>query len=149
MDTDKFQKLTELAIDYVIHRMKEDIAEDPDDWKWDAEAKFDGLYEEVERLLGFPSFAESQQELMKEDVDFEAHMKASSSRHAITAKLTSETIASVTKSAIQLLDFPIDKKAQLLAGNDAAFEDGLLAAELKSAKLLHEELKRAKAQGLF
>jgi hypothetical protein len=149
MKDEKFVKLFDLAIDYVQHNINEGTAPDPEEWKWEQREKFDRLYDEVERLLGFPSFAESQQELMKEGVDFEAHMKESSSRHAITAQLASKIMALVTKSAIQLSDLPIDKKAQLLAANDTVFEDELLAAELKCAQLLHEDLKRAKAQGLF
>jgi hypothetical protein len=149
MNQDKFRKLTQLIIDYFLHQLSESTAEDPEEWKCDAQLKFDRVYEEVERLLGFPSFAESQRQLMEKDVDFEAHIKALMVRNAKTSKLTSEIMALCTKSTIQLLDLPIEKKAQLLAGNDAAFEDGLLAAELHTANLFHQQLKKMEAQGLL
>jgi hypothetical protein len=149
MTDDQALKLFRLAVEYFQHNINEDTAEDPEEWKWEQEAKFDRLYEEVERLLGFPSFAESQQELMKKDVDYEAHMKERLSRHATTAKVTSEIMASVTKSIIQEADLPIDKKAKLLAGNDGAFEDGLLSAELKTAKFWHENRKEMESKGLL
>lgn len=134
-----------LAIKYLNHRFTEDTAEDPDEWKYDSEEKFNALYDSVWEFLEFPSLAQIQQvEAPAKDVMEAIHLFGN-----CTSKLTWEMLNLVYKLIIQTADLPVEEKAKLLADLSLNKEDIQLSIELKNAKSFFEDMHRMERLGLL
>lgn len=133
MSDDSLKQVVNLTFDYLRSSLAPDSTEDPDETKSIIEEKYNRLYDAVWDALGFPSFAESQQQLMEAKITLADSLNQSHEQHTLVSQKLTKMIATCTKLMLQQMDLPAEEKSQLLAEIDPATENIQLHCELKTA----------------
>lgn len=108
----KQEAITRAVFDYLGCLVKGDSGyEDPGEWNFDLEEKFNAVYDTCWTFLGFPSLAEINQSPLTIKQIADMTKKCS----LVTGELASEYIFEVLKVFTNKLDFPVEEKARLLA----------------------------------
>lgn len=122
------EKITQLILDYFTCLGKsDDDYELKGEWQFDLEEKYNALYEACREILGLPSLGEIQ----AMEVPFSEIETMIKSHAVLIGKLTSDLIFTTGQIIINHLDYPIEKKAILMAGIATQKENVPLYQELK------------------